>query len=51
MKKKCNNILENETRKSKEQVETSIQHSNFVFKIEEEKNKEIENAIQDFCYK
>ena len=49
--KKCNNILENETRKSKEQVETSIQHSNFVFKIEEEKNKEIENAIQDFCYK
>ena len=51
VKKKCNNILENETKKSKDQVETSINHSNFEFKIEEEKNKEIQNAIQDFSYK
>lgn len=39
--KKFNNILETETKKSKDQVETSINHRDFVFKIDEEKNKEI----------
>ena len=45
---KCNTILKNEMEKVWEQIEESIYYSNFLLRIENEKNKEIERAINDF---
>jgi len=45
---KCNNILKNETEKVREQIEESIYNSNYLLRIENEKNKENERAINDF---
>ena len=48
VKNKCNNILKSETDKIKDQIETSITNSNFLHIIENEKDKEIKKAIEDF---
>ena len=49
VKNKCDNILKSETDKIKDQIiETSIKNSNFLHIIENEKDKEIKKAIEDF---
>lgn len=48
IEKKCNYILKIETEKIKDQIETSITKSNFLKVIENEKDREIERAINDF---
>ena len=48
IKEKCNNILQNETKKIKEHIEELISNINFLQLIEETKNKEIQKAINDF---
>ena len=48
VKNKCDNILKSETEKIKDQIEESITNSNFLQIIENEKDREIKKAIEDF---